>query len=129
MRAQRLHQRLAIRADQEAAFAAFMTATQPPGPPNPQEMQGLTTPQRLDRELAQLQRRVNATKQFYAALSPEQRQIFDQTPMAGGPGGRGGRGPGGPGGRRGGPGGPGQDSAQGPGQGPNQGFGQQAPRY
>jgi Spy/CpxP family protein refolding chaperone len=113
MREQMMRQRLALRADQEAAFQAFLQATRPPGPGargERREIRQLTTPERLDRQLAELRQRVDATKRFYAVLSPEQRQSFDAMPM-GGP--DGGRGPGRGGGRRaqglGGPGGPGQD--------------------
>jgi hypothetical protein len=66
----------------------------------------MTTPERLDQQLAEMRQRVDATKRFYAQLSPEQKQTFDSTPMLamgpeggprGGPGGRRGRGgPGGP---------------------------------
>lgn len=107
-RAQAIGTRLSLRPDQQAAFQTFIAATQPPQGP-PEDMQNLTTPQRLDRQMAELQRRIAATRAFYNVLSPEQRQIFDRLPMAAGRGGRGGpdgRGLGRPGGRRG-PGGPG----------------------
>lgn len=93
MRLQRMGQRLGLRPDQQQAFQAFVAASAPPAG-GPQAMQGLTTPQRLDRQLAELQARVAATKRFYAVLTPEQRQTFDSMPMmmAMGPGGRGGPG-------------------------------------
>lgn len=123
MREQMMRQQLAIKPTQEVAFKAFLAATMPPagGPGgrigNRRAMQGLTTPQRLDAQLsemrqneAELVKRIAATKQLYAVLTPEQRTTLDSMPMAMGPGGRGGPGgPGGGGGRRGrgGPGGPG----------------------
>ncbi len=113
LRNQMIHQRLAITPAQESAFNAWIAATQPPAGPPPAD-QGLTTPQRLDRQLAQLQARVTATKTFYAGLTTQQKQTFDALPpeiALGGPApGRGGAGPGGRagrgGGRRGGAGGP-----------------------
>ncbi len=108
MRAQMIHDRLAITPAQEPAFNAWVSGTQPPAGPPPSD-QGLTTPQRLDRQLAQLQARVDATKKFYSVLTPQQKQTFDALPPEaaiggppagrGGGGGRAGRG----GGRRGGP--------------------------
>jgi hypothetical protein len=85
-----LHDALSIRPDQEAAFQAFTTAMTP----EPRERgQGehrdgarheLTTPERLDRmekrmaeHQAKFQRRAEAIKAFYAALSPEQQRTFD----------------------------------------------------
>jgi len=112
---------LRLRPDQEPVLSAFLQAGRRPkmdgrrGPP-PQEGQPMTTPQRLD-EMAQRdaeraaegQRRAGALRTFYAALSPDQRQVFDalmrlQGPRGGMHGGRGGmRGPGGGGHWRGGP--------------------------
>lgn len=113
MRQQMLHNRLAITPAQDSAFTAWVAATRPPEGSPPQDM---TTPQRLDSQLAELTARVTATKRFYAALSAEQKQTFDALPpqMTMGQPGRGGQGgPGGPGGgRRGGRGGP--DGAGGP---------------
>jgi Spy/CpxP family protein refolding chaperone len=104
MRDQMLRQRLALRPDQETAFKAFLDATRPPGGPGDragrQAVRQMTTPERLDQQLEQMRRRVDATKRFYAVLSPDQRQTFDSMPMAMGMEGRGGgrggrRGPGG----------------------------------
>jgi len=111
MRAQMLTERLNLRPDQQAALQTFLQASAPPmGRGQLRAQRQMTTPERLDQQLAEMRQRVDATKRFYAQLTPEQKQTFDSTPMlAMGPeGGRGGRG-----GRRG-PGGPG---------GPNQGFG------
>lgn len=78
MRGQRLHQQLNITPNQEQAFTAWIAATAAPsGPPNDQ---GMTTPQKLDRRLADLTSRVNAAKRFYNVLTPEQKQIFDGLP-------------------------------------------------
>ena len=48
----------------------------------------MTTPQRLDEMAARMadrqarfQKVAAATKTFYAALSPEQRKVFDEMPM------------------------------------------------
>jgi Spy/CpxP family protein refolding chaperone len=102
MREQILRQRLALRTDQEPALKAFLDSTRPPGGPGgPRgraQARQMTTPERLDLQLAEMRQRVDATKRFYATLSPEQRQAFDAMPL--GPDGRGGRGDGG-GGRRG----------------------------
>ncbi|MDB5452176.1 MAG: hypothetical protein JWO33_754 [Caulobacteraceae bacterium] len=118
MREQMLRQRLALRADQEPALKAFLDSTRPPGGPGDragrQAVRQMTTPERLDRQLAEMRQRVDATKRFYATLSAEQRQTFDSMPMAMGPEGRGG----GRGGGRRGPGGPGA----------NQGFGGPPPQ-
>jgi hypothetical protein len=78
----------------------------------------MTTPERLDHmaammakrdaeHQAEMQRRIDAVKRFYAVLSPEQKRAFDALHDRGGmgPGDRGpGRHEGGPGDRSGGPG-------------------------
>jgi hypothetical protein len=85
---------LRLRPDQEAALTAYLQshkrpdgAGKPPGerrgPPGAAGM-AMTTPQRLDemarhdaeREAMQ-KRHAEALRTFYAALSPEQRQVFD----------------------------------------------------
>jgi Spy/CpxP family protein refolding chaperone len=124
-RAQDLRTILRLRPDQEPVLTAFLQShrrSPPPerrGPPAAAPPRGpMTTPQRLDEmarreaEHAQArQRRADAIRAFYAALSPEQRPVFDalmrmhEGPH--GPGGRGGHGFGGPDGPHGGlPGGP-----------------------
>src|SRR5688572_8065459 len=62
-RAQRLHEQLGITQTQEVAFQAFVAATQrgPESRPDPEAMQSLTTPQRLQRQLTELQGRIAAT--------------------------------------------------------------------
>jgi protein CpxP len=95
---------LRLRPDQESAWQAFQAALAPPPrpdkPPGPPPM-GATTPERLDmmgKHMAQMEaRRARidaATRAFYAALSPEQQQVFDALGRLRGPHGRGG--PGGP---------------------------------
>ena len=93
--AQHLRDVLQLRADQDGALKAYLAATGPKdwgkdradrnradGPPKP-----LTTPERLDRETEHLTRakaRIDATRTFYAALSPSQQKAFDAIgPMGG----------------------------------------------
>lgn len=103
-----LKDRLKLTAAQEPAWNAFNQAMQP----NPQhmaqrrqlhaEMDKLTTPERIDRMRAmhtqrdaEMNRRAEATKTFYAALTPEQKKAFDDASlrhMGRGQGGHGGHG-------------------------------------
>lgn len=86
-RAEDLRTVLRLRLDQEPALAAYLQAHKPPpGPPPgpPPEREALTTPQRLDEmarreaERAAAERgHADALRAFYAALTPEQRQVFD----------------------------------------------------
>ena len=84
--------KLGITADQEGAWSSFTAALQPPARPMPAgpraELDKLTTPERIDKmralraeRLAQMQaemdRRGEATKAFYAALRPDQKMVFD----------------------------------------------------
>ncbi len=116
-----LHDALSIRPDQEAAFQAFIASM---GHGEHQHRMGehrqpgetLTTPERLDRmsqrmgeRQAAFQRRADATKAFYAVLSPEQRRTFDALGAMHGHGGMGGH--------RGGHMGGGHDGQHGPGEG------------
>ena len=120
-----LKAKLQLSAAQESAWTQFTAAMQPgerPARPDFKELDKLTTPERIDRmrelrarHTAQADKRDEAVKTFYAALSPEQQKTFDaefhrQGPgkhwggrdhggMHGhhhGPDGYGGRGPGGP---------------------------------
>jgi hypothetical protein len=120
-RAQRLRDTLQLRPEQEPALRAFVSALQPQGD-RMNRMRGdrggpeartLTTPERLDRMRARLaerqaafERRADATKRFYAQLSPAQQRAFDAIGPMGGRG-RHGMGAGLPGMRHHGPGGPG----------------------
>ena len=81
-----LHTVLRIRPDQEPAFQAFAAAMHASDrmPPEMEDMERLTTPQIIDRmdaskaaHDAEERRRGAAVKAFYAALSGEQRQVFD----------------------------------------------------
>ena len=88
--------KLKITPVQESAWTAFTSAMQPPaggmgGYPSPEqraELAQLTTPERIDKMRALRVQRSNemnaladkrddATKTFYAALSPEQKPVFD----------------------------------------------------
>ena len=87
-RAQHLRDALQLRSDQDGALKAYLAATDhkdwgkdrtkrdaAAGPPK-----ALTTPERLDRETEHLTRakaRIDATRAFYAALSPSQKKAFD----------------------------------------------------
>ena len=84
-----LKDKLGLSAAQEGAWTAFATASQPPAGAHPQRMDRaefakLTTPERLERmqarqaeRSAMFARRADATKAFYAALTPEQQKTFD----------------------------------------------------
>lgn len=88
--AQRLRDALQLRPDQEPALRALISATTPPPGAFEHrreargEARSLTTPERLDRlqaKMAERQQRVaqriEATKRFYAQLSPSQQRAFD----------------------------------------------------
>ncbi|HEX2544422.1 MAG TPA: Spy/CpxP family protein refolding chaperone, partial [Ramlibacter sp.] len=117
MRAERMAQRLAvlkaqlkINAAQEGAWTTWTTAIQPVSRvqrPDRAEMQRLSTPERIDRmralrtaRNAEMDRRLDATKTFYASLNNEQKAVFDAVGMrfarkggmGGGRGGHGGHG-------------------------------------
>ena len=82
-----LHTILRIRPEQETAFQAFAAAMQPRGRERMGEMaaaDALTTPQLIDQmdarkaaHDAEERQRGAAVKRFYAALSPDQQQVFD----------------------------------------------------
>jgi hypothetical protein len=81
-----LKQKLAITPAQEAAWSAWTASLQPTQHqrPNRAEFQNLTTPERIDRmrslraeRNAEMDRRMDATKTFYAALNPDQKKVFD----------------------------------------------------
>lgn len=91
-----LKEKLKLTAAQESAWTAFTSAMQPgerPARPDPKELDKLTTPQRIDRmrelraqHTAQAERRDEAVKKFYAALTPEQQKTFDTEARHAGPG-------------------------------------------
>ena len=81
-----LKQKLQITAGQEAAWTSFTTAMKPA--PRPQRdraaFAALSTPDRIDQmrtlrnqRIAEMDRRADATKAFYAVLSAEQKKVFD----------------------------------------------------
>jgi protein CpxP len=89
-RAQRmaaLKDQLKLTAAQEPAWTAFTTSMQPgerTARLDRKDMDKLTTPERIDRmralraqHAAEADRRGEATKTFYAALTPEQQKTFD----------------------------------------------------
>ena len=92
-RAQRLaglKQILQITPAQEGAWNAWTATLQPSNRqrPNPAELAQLATPERIDRmrarraeRLAEMDRRGDATKTFYAALSAPQQKAFDALVM------------------------------------------------
>jgi Spy/CpxP family protein refolding chaperone len=93
----RFKQKLQITPAQEGAWAAWTAAIQPPANmkrPDRAEFEKLTTPERIDRmralraeRMARMDKRGDATKTFYAALSPEQKRVFDESRARGGRGG------------------------------------------
>jgi hypothetical protein len=88
-----LKAKLKITATQEAAWTTFADAMKPPADmmgkrPDRAEMDKLTTPERIDKMRAMhkehmstmeaaMDKRGDATKALYAALSPEQQKAFD----------------------------------------------------
>jgi protein CpxP len=91
---QQLHDALNLRPDQDAAWRDYLRSTAV----NPQEMAqrrdgsqrmaGLTAPERVDLsvqmmklDLASLQLRGAALKNFYASLTPDQQAVFDRETM------------------------------------------------
>ena len=98
-----LKQKLAITPAQEGAWTAWTSALKPTPHQRPDraEFERLTTPERIDRmralraqRNAELDKRMDATKGFYAVLTPEQKKTFDAESLRflrGGKGGMGGR--------------------------------------
>jgi periplasmic protein CpxP/Spy len=81
-----LKQKLQISSAQEGAWNAWTAAMKPGDFKRPErgEMEKLTTPERIDRmramrdqHMAQMDKRAEATKAFYATLTPEQKKTFD----------------------------------------------------
>ncbi len=98
-RAEKMQQRMAahqtelknalkLTAQQEAAWTQYQQAMTPPKAATAMdhaEMDKLTTPQRLEKmqalhqeRQAQANQHLQATKTFYASLTPEQQKVFDQ---------------------------------------------------
>ncbi|APW35841.1 hypothetical protein RD110_00270 [Rhodoferax koreense] len=109
-RAAELKAKLKLTPAQEPAWTTFTTSMQPPAPHARMErgdMAKLTTPERIDKMRAmraqrdaEMDKRGDAVKAFYAVLTPEQQKVFDANAMMHRPGGRDGHwGRGGPDGR------------------------------
>ena len=86
-RMDKLKQSLKLNTDQNQAWVAFETSMQSHGMQRPdhQAIAKMSTPERLDfiskmktEHDAQMQKRMDATRTFYAVLSPEQQKTFDQ---------------------------------------------------
>ena len=86
-RANAFKAQLKLTPEQEPAWTAFMAAMQPAQRTarlDPADMEKRTTPERIDRmralraqHAAEADRRGEATKTFYDALTPEQQKTFD----------------------------------------------------
>jgi periplasmic protein CpxP/Spy len=102
-----LKAQLRVTAAQEGAWTTWTGAMRPPAAgqfqrPRRAELLALTTPERIDRmrqlrtqRSAEMDRRGEATKAFYGALTQEQKRVFDAVGMRyarGGMGEKGGRG-------------------------------------
>jgi Spy/CpxP family protein refolding chaperone len=125
-----LKAKLKLTPDQEGAWTTFGASMQPRQAMmgNPAqfraEMEKLTTPERIDKmqalkaqRHAEMTQRGDATKTFYAALTPEQKKVFDAETLRMGPMSK-------SGGRQGGMGyGHGMGYGPGMGQGPGMGYG------
>jgi protein CpxP len=98
-----LKAKLKLTPDQESAWTTFGASMQPRQAMmgNPAqfraEMEKLTTPERIDKmqalkaqRHAEMTQRGEATKTFYAALTPEQKKVFDAEALRMGPMGKGG---------------------------------------
>jgi hypothetical protein len=82
-----LKQKLQIQPNQEPAWTSFTNAMQPPARmqrPDPQALANMSTPDRIDQmralrsqRTAEMDRRGEAAKAFYAQLTSEQKKTFD----------------------------------------------------
>lgn len=82
-----LKQKLRLTSAQESAWASFTNALKPSGARAKRDREALArmnTPDRIDHlralrdaRIAEMDRRAEATKAFYATLSPEQQKTFD----------------------------------------------------
>jgi protein CpxP len=79
-------QKLQLSPGQEGAWNTYTEALKPASKPRMDhpEMSKLTTPERIDRmkaqrtaRMAEMDKRAEATKAFYAVLTPEQKKTFD----------------------------------------------------
>lgn len=86
-RQEALKQKLQISPGQEPAWNSFTSAMRPPAKvqrPDRAAIEKMSTPERIDhlralrsQRIAEMDRRGEATKVFYATLSPEQKKVFD----------------------------------------------------
>lgn len=94
---QQLHQQLKLTPEQEAGWTTWLLKVEQarqqhkPSPADRQAMQGLPTPERLEKQLqlmkgrqAMLEANLEATRPFYQSLTPDQRKIFDDMSLFGG---------------------------------------------
>ncbi|MDB5895242.1 MAG: hypothetical protein JWQ88_2773 [Rhodoferax sp.] len=90
-RAAELKAKLKLTPAQEPAWTSFTASMQPPAPHARMEhgeMEKLTTPERIDKmramraqRSAEMDKRADAVKTFYATLTPEQQKVFDSNAM------------------------------------------------
>jgi len=82
-----LKQKLQLSGAQEGSWNSYVAALKPTRMQRPDraELAKLSTPERIDRmralrtaRMAEMDKRGDATKTFYAALSTEQQKVFDQ---------------------------------------------------
>ena len=84
----RLHDKLKLAPEQEAAWKVFADKTKPQAPRIKAvraELEALPAPARMDRMIALMKERESrmmdraaAVKEFYAVLTPEQQKLFDK---------------------------------------------------
>jgi Spy/CpxP family protein refolding chaperone len=92
-RAADLKAKLKLSPEQEAAWSTYAAAMKPAAPmqrPDRGELEKLSTPERLDKlhalrqqHEAAMDQREQATRTFYATLTPEQKQTFDANTLHG----------------------------------------------
>lgn len=98
-RAAELKAKLKLTPAQEGAWTTFTAAMKPPAgmlashQAEREAMAKLSTPERIDKMKslrasrdAEMDKRAEAVKTFYAVLTPEQKKVFDAEHMRGGPG-------------------------------------------
>lgn len=78
---QMLHDKLKIQPQQEAAWKTFADSMKPERMAKPPMDDKATAPQRMEQMMqshqAEMQKRLDALKAFYAQLTPEQQKIMD----------------------------------------------------
>ncbi|OHX11046.1 hypothetical protein BI343_05560 [Chromobacterium amazonense] len=79
---QMLHDKLKIQPQQEAAWKTFIASMKSEHGTKPAENANETAPERMEHMMqthqAEMQKRLDALKTFYAQLTPEQQKIMDQ---------------------------------------------------